>query len=141
EFDRHDRCSRRSIYPVSAGPATCRQAHTLSGLIGHVLCLCSLLLHRHAGLKALLVAVNRGNRQNTTAALVADDAVPLRHVTLDVDAVPRFRMANIVDRHIIVLAPEEWCRTEGRRHAYHVESGDLSLALGYHPVLDADAFA
>src|SRR4249920_3375329 len=103
--------------------------------------LCSLLLHRHAGFKALLIAVNRGNRQNPAVALVADDTVALRHVTLDVDAVPLFRVANIVDRHIIVLAPEERRRTEGRRHAYHVESRDLSLALGDHPVLDTDAFA
>src|SRR5262249_3988038 len=70
---------------------------------------------------------------------VTHDAVALHHVALDVDGVPFLSVPDIVDRHVVVLAPEERCRPEWCFHAHHVERRDLPLPLGDDPVLDANA--
>src|ERR1700739_2072763 len=50
-------------------------------------------------------------------------------------------MSDVVDRHVVMLAPEEWHGIEALALAQHVERSDLALALGHHPVLDADPAA
>jgi len=49
------------------------------------------------------------------------------------------RMTDVVDRDVVVLAPEERHGVERLTLAEHVSCGDLALTLGNHPVLDADA--
>src|SRR5262245_51243667 len=46
-------------------------------------------------------------------------------------------MADIVDRDVVVLTPEEGDCIKFLTVAEHVESRGLALALGYHPVLEA----
>ena len=50
-------------------------------------------------------------------------------------------MTDIVDRHVVVLAPEERHRVEALALPEHVARGGLALALGHHPVLDANVLA
>src|SRR5689334_24992940 len=47
-------------------------------------------------------------------------------------------MADVVDRHVVMLAPEEWHRVEFPACADHVERGDLTLAFRDDPMLDAN---
>src|SRR4029077_21031626 len=55
--------------------------------------------------------------------------------------VPGLGVADIIDRHVVMLAPEERHRREGLASAQHAERGGLALALGDHPMLDADGAA
>jgi hypothetical protein len=48
-------------------------------------------------------------------------------------------MTDIIDRDVVVLAPEEGDGGKSLAVPEHVERSGLSLALGYHPMLDADA--
>src|SRR5579872_6047213 len=47
-------------------------------------------------------------------------------------------MADIVDGHVVVLAPEERYRVELLLKTEHVERSGLALPLGHHPMLDAN---
>src|SRR5690606_37103394 len=71
--------------------------------------------------------------------LVAHQAVAAGDVAVDLDRVPFLGVADIVDRHVVMLAPEERHVVERRAFAEHVKSSGLALALGNHPVLDTDA--
>ena len=66
-----------------------------------------LLLHREFSLKAREIAIDRGDRQHTTGALVFQQAIPGRDVAVDGNLVPLLGMTDIIDRHVIVLAPEK----------------------------------
>src|SRR5215471_5107326 len=98
-------------------------------------------LHRHFRLEALDIPVDRGDREHAPVALIAQQAVPRHDVPHDRQLVPRLGVADIVDRDIVVLAPEERHRDELLAPSEHVERGGLALALGDDPVLDADALA
>src|SRR5437588_315242 len=50
-------------------------------------------------------------------------------------------MADIVDRHVVMLAPEERHGIEDFALAQHVARGGLALALRHHPMFDADVLA
>src|SRR6202040_3371433 len=64
-------------------------------------------LHRDLRLQAGAVAIDRGNGEHAPAAAIAQQAIARRDVALDRDVVPRLGMADIVDRHVVMLAPEE----------------------------------
>src|SRR5262249_4204780 len=53
--------------------------------------------------------------------------------------VPLLSVADVVDRHVVVLAPEERHGGEGRATSEHGEGGGLTLALGDDPVLHPNA--
>src|SRR4029077_3258209 len=71
-------------------------------------------------------------------ALVAQQAVLGRDVAFDRDFVPTLGMTDIVDRDVVVLAPEERHRDERLAMAEHVARRGLALSFGDHPVLDAN---
>src|SRR3569833_4441217 len=100
-----------------------------------------MLLHLGGDFETLLVPINRGDGHDLAGLAVADEAVPLPDVAVDLDRVPAFGMADIVDRYVVVLAPEERHGAEGRALAEHVERRGLALPFGDDPVLDADALA
>ena len=50
-------------------------------------------------------------------------------------------MTDVVDRHIVMLAPEERHCVEFFVHSQHVARRSLALALGHHPMLDPDVVA
>src|SRR5690348_7879770 len=79
--------------------------------------------HRDLGLEALLVAENRSNRQRLSAALIVQHAILTRDVAVHGDVVPFLGMPDIVDRDVVVLAPEERHRVVSQAHPKHVERG------------------
>src|SRR6185437_3398081 len=97
-------------------------------------------LHREFGLKAGEVAVDRGNGEHAALVPVLQQAIPRGDVTVDHDLVPFFGVADIVDRHVIMLTPEKRHRIEGLALPQHVARRGLSLALRHHPVFDPDVF-
>src|SRR5262249_28673963 len=75
------------------------------------------------GLDADVIAIDRGDREQASFALVADQAVPVRDAAVDRDLVKNLGVADIVDRHVIVLAPEERHRVERLVLSQHVARG------------------
>src|SRR5262249_3616557 len=55
--------------------------------------------------------------------------------------IPLLGMADIVDRHVVVLAPEERDGAEGLATSQHGERGGLTLPLGDNPMLHPNALA
>src|SRR5438876_3011976 len=98
----------------------------------------SALLQGEFGLEALDIAEDRGDRQHAAVAAVANEAILRRDVAVDRQVIPRLGVADIVDRHVVVLAPEERHGREGLAVSQHVERGGLALALGHDPMLDAN---
>src|SRR5207237_4560118 len=47
-------------------------------------------------------------------------------------------MADIIDRHVVMLAPEERYRVEDFALSQHVARGGLTLAFRHHPMLNPD---
>ena len=85
--------------------------------------------------------IDRGGGERASAELVAHQAVLAGDVAVDRELVPFLGVTDIVDRDVVVLAPEERHGVELLAQAQHVERRGLSLALGDHPVLDADRLA
>src|SRR5215831_18307947 len=95
-------------------------------------------LHVDLGLQARDVAVDRRHRERPPLALVAKQAVPALDVAVNRNAIPLLGVADVVDRHVVMLTPEERHRVELLALAHHVERRGLALALRHDPVLDAD---
>src|SRR5581483_9434231 len=95
-------------------------------------------LYFQFGFEAGAVAIDRGHGQCAAAELVAQETVASGDVAIDLYAVPVLRVADIVDRHVVVLAPEERHGIERSSLAEHAVRRGLTLAFGDHPVLDAD---
>src|SRR5882757_5029081 len=64
-------------------------------------------LHRELRLEACDVAIDGGNGEHAAVALVLQQTVLAGDVAVDNDFVPLLGVADIIDRHIVVLAPEE----------------------------------
>lgn len=62
-------------------------------------------------------------------------------IAVDVEAIPLFGMADIVDAGIVVLAPEKRHRGKALPLPDDVPRGDHTLVLRNHPMLDADLLA
>src|SRR5262249_31524902 len=78
------------------------------------------LLHRQLGLEAVEIAIDRSNGEHAAVAAIAQQAVLRLDVALDRDRVPALGMTDIIDRHVIVLAPEERHRVEALFVPEHV---------------------
>src|SRR6185503_19665829 len=100
-----------------------------------------ILLHCDFGLEAFEVTKDRGDGQHAPVAFHAQQAVLGSDIAVDGDLIPFRGMADIVDRNIIVLAPEEGHRAEFLPMPEHVDGRGLRLALRNHPMLDTDALA
>src|ERR1700761_2781905 len=75
------------------------------------------LLHRQFRLQTGDVAINRGNRQHTALAFVAQQAIALHDVAVDIDLVKGLGVADIVDRRVVMQAPEKRHGIEGLARA------------------------
>src|SRR4051812_23419857 len=64
------------------------------------------LLHRELRLEVVEIAVDRGDGEHAAAAPVFQQAILARDIAVDCDLVPSFSVADIVDRHVVMLAPE-----------------------------------
>jgi hypothetical protein len=79
--------------------------------------------------------------EHAPIAVEAQEAVPSRDVAIDRELVPRLGMADIADLNVIVLSPEDRNVDIFLAVPEHVERRDLPLALGNHPMLDANYLA
>src|SRR6478672_8298290 len=70
-------------------------------------------LHRKLGLEACEIAVDRSHRKHPAFALVFQQAILRGDIAVDGDFVPLLGVADIIDRHIVMLAPEERHGIEG----------------------------
>src|ERR1043165_8106833 len=95
------------------------------------------VLHRKLGLEACDVAIDRGDGEHAAAALVLQPATLAGDCAIAGDFVPFLGVADIVDRHTVVMAPEKRHRVERLALPKHVSRGGLALTLGHHPMLDA----
>src|SRR6478609_4853967 len=129
------------FYRVRGRAATRQQDCRNCWLAGCAFGFSGLPFHFQACFKTVFVPIDRGDGHYAAAQSVADDAVALHGIALDVDRVPFLCVTDIVDRNVVVLAPEERGRSEWCRDTHHIEGGDLPLPFGDHPMLDADAFA
>src|SRR3954464_10586754 len=60
---------------------------------------------------------------------------------IDLHPVPSFGMADVPNRHVVVLAPEERHGLERLASAQYVSRGRLPLTFGHDPVLDPDVLS
>src|SRR5215217_7167483 len=95
-------------------------------------------LHLGFNLQTLAVAVNRRGREDFVTPDELHRAIPRIDVAVDLETVPSFGVAYIIDRDVVVLAPEEWHRIEDLLLAKHVSGSSLALSLRHHPVLHPD---
>src|SRR5690606_19023937 len=102
---------------------------------------CRLALHSQLGLQAFDVPEDRRDGERSSVAFVAEKAVPGGNVAVDLYRIPLLRMADIVDRDIVMLAPEERDIDVLLLSAKHVESGSLPLPLRDYPMLHPDVVA
>src|ERR1044071_4927198 len=92
------------------------------------------LFHRGFGFQTLLVAEQACHGQHIAAPAEADQPIPRLEIAFHRQRVPALGMADIVDRDVVMLTPEE--RNEGERltKPQHVARGCLALARGHHPM-------
>lgn len=76
-----------------------------------------------------------GNHMSCLAVL--HQSVTRRKIAQHLDIVPMFKMAYVVDGHVVMLAPEKRRLGITLAATQHIDGGDLPLALGDHPVLHA----
>ena len=89
----------------------------------------------------MTVAEDRGHRQHLAITTIAHQAVARFDVAFNVEIVPFLGMPDVIDRHVVVLAPEERNLGKPLPLAEHVARRRLALALGDHLVLDPEILA
>src|SRR5581483_3932560 len=98
-------------------------------------------LHRALCRQALLAAEDRRDGERPAAFAIAQRHIVRARVAVLHNLVPAGGMADIIDRDVVMLAPEERHGPIGFAPAEHVAGGGLALPLGHHPMLDAHPFA
>src|ERR1700716_3232579 len=94
--------------------------------------------HVQFSLQACEVTIDRRYGEDAAPALVFQQAIPGRDVAVDRNLVPLLGMTDIIDRHVVVLAPEKRYRVEDLALPQHIARGGLALAFRHHPMLDPD---
>src|SRR5688572_24601515 len=87
--------------------------------------------------------MDEGRRELLAAPTVSDRAVARFEIerSLELGLVPSFGVADIGQTEVVLLGPEERYGIETLAPPEDVARRGLPLALGHHPVLDADALA
>lgn len=98
-------------------------------------------LHSYLGLQALKVTKDRGDRGHPPLMLVFEQAILGLDIAFGFDLVPLCSVADIVNRHIVMLAPEICHGVEFPALPQHIQRCGLALPFSNHPVLHADIFA
>src|SRR5260370_22832500 len=99
------------------------------------------VLHQQFFLEIVEIAENRGHRQNLSVTTIARQAVPLVDTAFDIELTPLLRVSDVIDRTVIVLAPEERNIGKPLPLSEHVARRGLALPFGHDPVLDAQMLA
>jgi len=131
---------------VGTEPHSNARSEFREGCVRRSLCLRDSLegttsLHADLGLQILDVAKDRGDGEGASVAPKAQQAIPGVDVAVHGDLVPCLRMADVIDRNVVVLAPERRDGIEGLASPEHIQRRDLSLAFRDHPVLDPNGLA
>src|SRR5215470_15426887 len=94
--------------------------------------------HFHFYHQALGISINRSECEQHAVLLEARGEVALIGIAVGHDPIPMLGVADVVDAHIVVRAPEK--RDEGKRlvRAQDVPSSRLPHSFGDNPVLDAN---
>src|SRR5438876_11515374 len=78
------------------------------------------LLHLKLGLEACEIAIDRSHRKNAALALVLQPAILCRDLAIDGNLIPCLGMTDIIDRHVVMLAPEKRHGAECLLLAQHI---------------------
>lgn len=70
------------------------------------------LLHREFGAEIFNIAENRCNSEYASFALVSQQAIHQFDIAIDRNLIPLLSMTDVIDRDVVMLAPEEWHRVE-----------------------------
>src|SRR5438874_9953081 len=97
-----------------------------------------LLLHLKFRPKIGDVAIDRCDGEHAAPPLISQQAVPRRDVAVDRNLIPLLGMTDIIDRNVVVLAPEKRHRIECLTLSQHVARRRLALAFRDYPMLNAD---
>src|SRR5262249_31627845 len=89
--------------------------------------------------QALEIAAQRGDREDATLTQIADARIALRETPVDLNLVRPRAWTDVVNRDVVVFAPEERAHTDSLPLAEDVPRRHLPLALGDDPVLDPNA--
>ena len=89
-------------------------------------------------LRAREVAIDRGESHDAAVMAVFDETVPPLDAAIDPDLIPFLGMTDIIDRNVVVLAPEERYGVEAFALPEHIARCSLALPFGNDPVLDPD---
>src|SRR5262249_11428814 len=98
-------------------------------------------LHRNFTLEAFAIAEDSRHGKPASAAQICDGAIVIVERAVDLHVVPPIGVADIVDRDVVVLPPEERYGLETLATAEDIASGRLPLPLGDDPMLDANVVA
>src|SRR5262249_56657611 len=88
--------------------------------------------------ESLAIRNHARDGQHAATARVTHDAIALLDASIDLDAVPTFRMPDVVDGDVVVLGPKERHVGERRAIADDRARDRLALSPGHNPVLDPD---
>src|SRR5262249_55679354 len=99
------------------------------------------VFHRRLLPEIIDVAEDRGHRDAFAFATLAYQAVACLDVALNVEIVPPLGMPDVVDWHVVVLAPKEWNLGKSMPLAENVARRRLTLPLGHYPMLDPQILA
>src|SRR5712692_6958301 len=97
--------------------------------------------HGGLSLQALEIARDGYDSESATAFLVRHGTIACIEAPIDLDSLPLLRVAHVIDSHVVVLTPEEWNSVKLFTTAKNILSRYLPLALGNHPMLDANSLA
>src|SRR5688572_2820887 len=104
-------------------------------------CGCDFALHRELRLHAGPVSRDRCHREYAVSLSVPYRAVALLQASIDLDLIPLGGVPDVVDRQVVVLAPEERDVREGRSLSGDGPAHRLTLPLGEHPVFNPNLAA
>src|SRR5208282_1174732 len=98
-------------------------------------------LHRKFVLKTLAVASDSGNGERLAFALKGELAIVIFDTAVQIEPVPLLRVTDVVEGKIELCGPEKRYGVEPLALTQYVAGRGLSLALSYHPMLDANTIA
>jgi hypothetical protein len=98
-------------------------------------------LHRRFLLKVLEIAKDRGNRQHPAVSAIAHETIAPLDVARDFDLVPFLGVTDVIDRYVVMLAPEE--RDVGKSYllSEDISRCSLALAFGNDPMFNPEILA
>src|SRR5262245_7587688 len=101
----------------------------------------NLVLHLDLRPQTVVVAEQRGEREQLPALLQTYRDVVFRGIAVYRDVIRLLRVTDVVDADVVVRAPKERHEVEALAGAEHVACGDLPLTLRDDPVLDTNPLA